>query len=261
MLIARAHVHMDFRRVKGCQYKYSGHVVNFMQNTAKIINRLPSLPTELQVVILKPSSSSVNDSAVHREFAKTFRVQRKNVEMWLEFLVNNHPDYKDVVIDEERLSQLPYDETVIDAFSTMLHDEVEVDEENENVKDEATTNKAMINDAIMDEAMIDEAMVQKITIQKATINEATINEATVRKTTVKKIPINETTVSEAITANEAIIHKATTANKAKNDANMYDKHIDGEMQHDICTKKEENTSIQEVNPLGTLNFILKLNPY
>lgn len=56
MLIARAHVHMHFRRMRGCQYKYSGHVVNFMQNTAKI------------------PSSSVKDSAVHREFAKTFRV-------------------------------------------------------------------------------------------------------------------------------------------------------------------------------------------
>lgn len=33
------------------------------------------------------------------------------------------------------------------------------------------------------------------------------------------------------------------------------------MQNDICSKKEENNSIQEVNPLGMLNFILKLNPY
>lgn len=159
MLIARAHVHMDFRRIKGCQYKYSGHVVNFMQNTAKIINRLPSLPKKLQVIILKPSSSSVNDSVVHREFAKTFRVQRKNVEMWLEFLVDNHPDYKDVVIDEECLSQLPCDETVLDAFSTVLHDEVKVDEDDENVKNEATTNEAIIDDVIIDETMIDEATI------------------------------------------------------------------------------------------------------
>lgn len=181
--------------------------------------------------------------------------------MWLEFLVNNHLDYKDVVIDEERLFQLPYNETVIDAFSTMLHDKIKVDEKNENVKDEATTNEAMINDAMMDKAMIDKTMVQKITIQKATINKAIINEATVRKTTIKKIPINETTVSEAIMANEAIIHKATTANKAQNNANMYDKHMDDEIQYDICTKKEENLFIQEVNLLSTLNFILKLNPY
>lgn len=60
--------------------------------------------------------------------------------MWLEFLVNNHPDYKDIVIDKERLSQLPCNGTVIDAFNTMLHDKVKVEEENKNVKDKATTN-------------------------------------------------------------------------------------------------------------------------
>ena len=87
------------------------------KNTAKMIYRLPSLPTELQVVILKSSFSPANDtSAVHREFAKVFGVQRKNVEMWLDFLVIYHSDYQDVVIDQERLSELPGNDTVIDAF-------------------------------------------------------------------------------------------------------------------------------------------------
>ena len=80
MFIAQAYVFMDFRRVREYQYKYSGHMVSFMQNMAKIINRLPSLPTELQVTTLKPSSASVKDSAMHWTFSNTFRVQRKNVE-------------------------------------------------------------------------------------------------------------------------------------------------------------------------------------
>lgn len=42
---------------------------------------------------------------------------------------------------------------------------------------------------------------------------------------------------------------------------MYDEHVDGGMQRDKYTKKEENTLIQEVNPVGTLNLTLKLNPY
>lgn len=33
MVIARAHVHMQVRRVRGCQYSYSGHCVSFAQNT------------------------------------------------------------------------------------------------------------------------------------------------------------------------------------------------------------------------------------
>lgn len=207
-------MHMDFWRVKGCQYKYTGHVVNFLKNTAKIINCPLSLLTELQIVILKPSSSSVNDSAVHREFAKTFSVQRKNVEMWLEFLIDNHSDYKDIVIDEERLSQLPCNETFINAFSILLYDEVEVDEDDENVKDKATTNEAIIDDAMINEAMINEAMIDEAMAQKATIQKATINDATINDTTINDAMINDATVSEATTANEAMI------NEAKNDTSL-----------------------------------------
>ena len=47
MLIARAHVQMQLSRVKGCQYKYTGHVISWMQNTPKIVHKLPSLPHEL----------------------------------------------------------------------------------------------------------------------------------------------------------------------------------------------------------------------
>lgn len=62
--------------------------------------------------------------------------------MWLKFLIDNHLDYNDVVINEERLSQLSYNKTVIDTFSTLLHDKVKVDEDNKNIKDKAITNKA-----------------------------------------------------------------------------------------------------------------------
>jgi hypothetical protein len=39
LLIARAHVLMNYRLVKDCQYKYFEYVVNFMQNTVKIKKR------------------------------------------------------------------------------------------------------------------------------------------------------------------------------------------------------------------------------
>ena len=53
LLIARAHVMMNSRRVKKCQYKYFDHVINFMQNIVKIVNRFLFLSIEIQVVILK----------------------------------------------------------------------------------------------------------------------------------------------------------------------------------------------------------------
>ena len=119
-----------------------------------------------------PSSSTVNDSAVHREFAKTFRVQRKNVEMWLDFLVIHHPDYQDVVIDQERLSQLSGDDTVIDAFSTVLHDEVDVNEEDIDEENETTNNDATMNDATINNATINDATTNDVNNDTDTYDEA-----------------------------------------------------------------------------------------
>ena len=99
LLITRAHVLVNCCRVKGCQYKYSGHVISFMQNTAKVINRLPSLPSELQVVMLKPSSKGAKNSATHRTFERDFQVHRDNVETWLKYLIEHHPDYRNLNID------------------------------------------------------------------------------------------------------------------------------------------------------------------
>ena len=171
MLIARTYVYIDFRRVKGCQYKYSDHIVNFMQNTTKIINHLLSFPTELQVVILKLFSSFVNDSTVHEKFARTFWVQCKNIKMWLHFLVKNHPDNKNVVIDKEHIFFLPSNDTVINYFSIVLHNKVDVNEHDNNVEEKTMINEATINETIINE----------ITINGTTINEITIDETTVKK--------------------------------------------------------------------------------
>lgn len=87
-----AHVMVNSRRVKGCQYTYSGHVINFMQNTGKIVNRLLSVSAELQVMVLKPSPNGVKNSKTHRRFEEDFRVQRDHVEIWLKYLIE-HSDY------------------------------------------------------------------------------------------------------------------------------------------------------------------------
>ena len=58
MLIARVHIFMEVRRVRGQQYKYSGHVVSFLQNVAQVYRQLPRLPRDLDIIMLKPSNSS-----------------------------------------------------------------------------------------------------------------------------------------------------------------------------------------------------------
>ena len=44
MLISRAHVHLEARRVRGHQYQYTGHTVYFMNNTTKLYDPLLLLP-------------------------------------------------------------------------------------------------------------------------------------------------------------------------------------------------------------------------
>ncbi len=112
LLIARAHVLMNYRRVKDCQYKYFEHVVNFMQNTVKIIHRLFSLSFELQVLILKLASRSTKESDAQRVFERIFRVRRKHVEIWLKFFIKHHSNYKTIEFDSNLLIQMSKNESI-----------------------------------------------------------------------------------------------------------------------------------------------------
>jgi hypothetical protein len=114
LLIARVHVLMSLWRVKGVQYKYSGHIINFFQNTSKIISKLPSLPKDIGVLLLKPPSSELKDEPVQREYDKRFNVRRREVEAWLRYLVQHHPDYKGLSISVENLDQLPENGSILD---------------------------------------------------------------------------------------------------------------------------------------------------
>lgn len=61
----------------------------------------------------------------------------------------HHLDYQDVVIDQERLPQLPVNYTIVDTFNTVLHEEKYIDENNKDRKygnNEATINEATTNE-------------------------------------------------------------------------------------------------------------------
>jgi hypothetical protein len=81
LFIARAYVFVNLRRVKDCQYKYSKHVINFMQNIVKIIHRFSSLSSKLQMLVLKSFFSFAKESNVTMSFREIFRVRRKYVEI------------------------------------------------------------------------------------------------------------------------------------------------------------------------------------
>ena len=109
MVIARAHVQMLVKRVRGHQYHYTGHCVTFMQNIVRTVDVLPTLPSELDIVLLRPPTSHADDPRYRRQFQADFRVRRQHVLTWLHFLKANHPGYRSIIISTDRITALPVD--------------------------------------------------------------------------------------------------------------------------------------------------------
>ena len=126
MVIARSHVQMMVYRYRGHQYHYTGHCVSFLQNNAKMIDLLPSLPSELDVVLLQPSNQVMDtDPRYRRQFRSDFRVRKGCVMTWLQYLKVHHPDYRYITISPDRINALPVDGDVSSSFPTVIdHDDL-----------------------------------------------------------------------------------------------------------------------------------------
>ena len=127
MVIARAHVQMLIKRVRGHQYHYTGHCVAFMQNIVRTVNVLPNLPSELDIVLLRPPESCTDDPRYRRQFRTDFRVCRQRVLTWLYFLKANHPDYRYITIAADRLAALPVDGDVSSSVICVTDDTLALD--------------------------------------------------------------------------------------------------------------------------------------
>lgn len=125
----------------------------------------------------------------------------------MKFLVNNHLDFKDVVVDKKCFSQLLYNKTSINTIDTLLYNEVNIDENDENLKYKPITNETMISDIIIDKSIIKEVR----------INDATYNNVTINNIMIKNPIINNATVYETTATNKAIVNEAMI-NKANNNA-------------------------------------------
>jgi hypothetical protein len=132
MIIARSHVQMLVYRYRGHQYHYSGHCVSFIQDTIKTVNILPTLPTELDILLLRPSEGVLrSDERYRNQFRSDFRVRREPIIQWLYFLKANHPDYRWVEISTARIEALPVDADVSSSFLAIIND-AQLEEETGN---------------------------------------------------------------------------------------------------------------------------------
>ncbi|KAJ7811317.1 hypothetical protein B0H13DRAFT_1492448, partial [Mycena leptocephala] len=111
MIISPVHALVSLYQVRGGQYKYSGHCCNFSRDTAVFRNKVPLLPEECDIIIMRRTGlNPATDDEIHQDF----RVRRPVVEQWLKYLEAHHPTFRSrqVNIDWERLSQLPLDASV-----------------------------------------------------------------------------------------------------------------------------------------------------
>ncbi|OJD25595.1 hypothetical protein ACJ73_03032 [Blastomyces percursus] len=125
MLIARIHICVQVCQVRGHQYKYRGHIVHFLQNTRKMTTKLPHLPRDLDIILLRPRNADTNPRRQH-QFRNDFRVRRLAVFQWLRYLRANHPGYSDISVDEEAVESLPADGDVSHHFQAT---EIDLDDE------------------------------------------------------------------------------------------------------------------------------------
>jgi hypothetical protein len=119
MVISKAHCHMIMKRYRGHQHHYTGHCVCFWQSTVNFRTVLPVLPEDTDVILLRPVKADLAEDRYRRQFRRELRVRRRHVETALQWLKANHPDYRDIIISTENLSQLPADGDISSSLTTV----------------------------------------------------------------------------------------------------------------------------------------------
>src|SRR5277367_3520411 len=106
-----------------------------MQNTVKTVDILPNLPSELDVVVLRPSNQVEGDPRFQRQFRSDFRVRKGRVITWLRYLKDHHPDYRYITISPDRIDALPVDGDVSSSFAAII------DHEDPSVRDQLASDE------------------------------------------------------------------------------------------------------------------------
>lgn len=144
LLIAPIHISMHIAHIKGAQYRYKGHVMTFLRDVPDVVTRLPRLPKNCNVVLIKPQQTMDDPrrGETMQQFRRSFTVRRDRVQVrcillqtdshalqknfahpfhpqrWLEFLMQHHPGFHGFSIDYSLLLQLPGDASVLDEIET-----------------------------------------------------------------------------------------------------------------------------------------------
>lgn len=116
ILIAPIHVMMSVMSIRGGQTKYSGHICNFPRHNINFYKVLPRLPEECDFFVLRRTA---HDVILDQQVVSDTLVRRQPMQRWLRFFITtNHPAFVGVQIDEERLANLPENDSVFHQLPT-----------------------------------------------------------------------------------------------------------------------------------------------
>jgi hypothetical protein len=91
LMISPVHAMIQLWQVRGGQTKYTGHTCNFFRDVTQFHNRVPLLPEECEVIVMRRRGLDAQTSA---ELFQDFKVSRHRIERWLRYLQANHPSFK-----------------------------------------------------------------------------------------------------------------------------------------------------------------------
>ncbi|KAF5336454.1 hypothetical protein D9611_006665 [Ephemerocybe angulata] len=111
MLISRIKTYMQVRYTSGRQLSYKDHIINFRQDISTIATRLPRLPEDVDLVIIRQEGTDLEQHV-------DFMVRREKVRAALEWKIANDPHYADLQLDEDALAQLPESGSVVGRLQT-----------------------------------------------------------------------------------------------------------------------------------------------
>jgi hypothetical protein len=154
MLIACVHPFMEVRQVRGAQCKYTGHIVNFLRETARVYAKLPLLPHDLDV---RPANANT-DGRLRRQFTRDFRVTRDMIFNEDEICDGNWDKFRDELLeaDVQKITEFvqnhsmaedegmtePDDEDVIEIDALPVTDMADVNGNQESEETDATQEDA-----------------------------------------------------------------------------------------------------------------------
>ena len=124
MLLSKVHVQLQIWRVAGQQTKFAGHTCLFSRDNGALLTRLPLLPSELDVLIIKPVGHLAEQQNAAFGSRLEFQVKRARLLDNLNALCRFHPSYRRVEFNYEAIDSLPENGSVFgDLRSTTIASE------------------------------------------------------------------------------------------------------------------------------------------